>query len=360
MFNLKLIISVIIFIFISNNFAQGSYSKKPSEVSEISSDGYLFTEFKGDLLTVDIREVNLEQVLRQISSKNGITFLLPPSLGEEKVMVRFSSYKIDEGLNKILAPYNRIFIYNTEENNAHHQSPLARLKEVRIYPRSDKGGTKGKVELASIKPAREAKSKGSKRYGKSGSAKKWGKKSVVRPSKSLKRENQRVTVEKVRAWAKRGDVIAIKQLSSALKDKNPEVRKEAEKALEEIGERMREESENESQSGNDWEDWEDLPPPPDPAETNLTITTGPENGVNLELSNKGAVRGMQFTIKGAKPKEIIPINRAEGFFAKYNEKTGMVVLVSISGKTIAPGTGPIAEIICDKGSSPSLSDIKIQ
>ena len=352
---LGIFFKILIFIALSINLAQGSFNKKPSEMSDISSEGYLFTELAGDLLTVDIRDVALEEVLKQISAQNGITFLLPPSLGEEKVMVRFSHYKIDRGLNKILAPYNRIFIYS-EENYNPDQPSLTKLTEVRIYPRyEDK--KKGRVEMASVKspktskPRRESENKGAKGSGRKKSGEKEGRESVKHSPKSLKKKNSKMSVEKVKTLARVGNAEAIGQLALAMKDKDPQVREEAEKALEKIGETLREDSQSE-------EDPEESPPS-EGGEANLTLTTGSGNGINLELSNDLPVRGVQFTLNGAKPSEVRTTSRTEGFFTKFNENNGTVVLVSLSGKKIDPGTGPIAEIVCDKADTAGLSNIKI-
>ena len=338
---------IIAIIFLPYNLAQGSHSQNPSEVSATTSEGYLFTELKEDLLTVDIRDVALEEVLKELSAQNDITFLLPPSLGEEKVMVRFSHYKIDMGLNKILAPYNRIFIY-TEENPNPDQAPLTRLKEVRIYPRSYEENKKGKGETTAVRPPQGIKPSRETKINERAAKGDEKKKPVAsrRPSK-----NKRMSVDKIKAWANRGGEKAIGYLASALKDKSLQVRKEAEKALEEIGESLREESEG-------YEDLEESLPS-EGGEKTLTLAPVSGKGVNLELSNDVPVRGVQFTLDGAKPTEVRTTSRTEGFFAKVNEKNGTVVMVSLSGKKIAPGTGPIAEIICDKGDSAHLTNIKI-
>ncbi len=64
--------TIIISFILSFNLAQGS--QKSSEVSATTSEGFLFTELKGDLLTVDIRDAALEEVLKEISAQNGIIF----------------------------------------------------------------------------------------------------------------------------------------------------------------------------------------------------------------------------------------------------------------------------------------------
>ena len=91
----------------------------------------------------------------------------------------------------------------------------------------------------------------------------------------------------------------------------------------------------------------------------LKIVGGSGNTVGIDLKNNVPVRGVQFTIKGVKATEVRTTSRTAGFLADFNEKSGIVILVSTSGKEIVPGTGLIAEIICDKGGSASLSEIKI-
>ena len=362
------VIFIVSFIPLFFNFAHGSYSQKPSEVSDTSSEGYLYTQFSGDVLTVDIRDVALEKVLEEISAQNGITFVLPPFLGEEKIMVRFSDYKVDRGLNKILTHYNRIFIY-TEDDDSAGQLPCTRLKEVRIYPRSYEGDKKGRVEMASIvhrgastgsKESEDEGSKdtGSKKYLRKESVKnKKGRiKSVGELSKDLESKNPDVRLKAVKALARIGNDKAMGDLFSAMKDKNPRVRREAEEALKGIGEELQEESSNSAQTGADEE--EGLPP--GKGEKTLSLKVASEGGVNLELNNDVPVRAVQFTIEGAQPTEVHTTSRTEGFLAQVNEKNGMVVLVSISGKTIAPGTGPIAEVVCKKGRSAHLSDYRIE
>jgi len=351
-------IFVIISSILSYNFAHGIYTQDSTSLSSISSGGNLFTEVVNDSLTVDIRDVALEEVLEQISAQNDITFLLPPELAEEKIMVKFSNYKIDEGLNKILAPYNRIFIYS--EINNPHQPPLTRLKEVRIYPRLYQGGKKDKVALTSVKrpeaPTHSLKNKhwdAKKRYEK--------KESVKTSTTPFKVKNQEMDVDKVKEMAEMRNADSIKFLSKALKNKDSEVRKEAEKALEKIGEELKEKSKQESQSEDADEDKEDEESNSSEGEgTNLSLSISSENTMNLDLSNDVPVRAIQFTLNGVKASEVLTTSRTEGFFIKFNENTGTFVLVSLSGGKIAPGSGPIAKIPCDNAGSAQLSNVKIQ
>ena len=91
----------------------------------------------------------------------------------------------------------------------------------------------------------------------------------------------------------------------------------------------------------------------------LKIVEGSGNTVGIDLTNTVPVRGMQFTIKGAKITEVRPTSRLAGFLAEFNRESGIVIILSTSGDKIASGTGLIAEIIYDKGGSASLSGIKI-
>jgi len=91
----------------------------------------------------------------------------------------------------------------------------------------------------------------------------------------------------------------------------------------------------------------------------LKIVGGSGNTVGIDLTNSVPVRGVQFTIEGVKVTEVSTTSRTAGFLAEFNENSGIVILVSTSGKEIAPGTGLIANIMCDRGGSATLSEIKI-
>ena len=97
----------------------------------------------------------------------------------------------------------------------------------------------------------------------------------------------------------------------------------------------------------------------DSEDAKLKIVPGGENVVGVELENKVPIRGVQFSLKDVKITEIRTTARTEGYLAKFNEATGIIILVDISGKKIPPGAGPIAEIVCDKSGSARLSEIKL-
>jgi delta 1-pyrroline-5-carboxylate dehydrogenase len=91
----------------------------------------------------------------------------------------------------------------------------------------------------------------------------------------------------------------------------------------------------------------------------LKIVPGSETTLGLELTNSVPIRGVQFTLTGADMNEIRTTSRSKDFLADFNKEAGKVVILSASGNKIAPGSGLIAELVCDKIDSASLSEIKI-
>lgn len=353
---------------IINSEVQGSYSLKQgegnAEETAISSKGF-FAERAGDLFSMDIKDVALEEVLTRISRENGITFLLPPSLAEEKVMVRFSNLKLDQGLGKILQHYNSIFIY-FEETNLSSESSVTRLTEVRIYALSYKGRV---VEAPLIimpgsSPHMVKVKVAEKKRGEELEEKEEG--SIEGLSLALRDKDSRVRMEAVKALAKMDEERAIGPLALALKDQDQGVKKEAEKVLKEMEESLkklskeREELEKELEGDepqNDVPEGEEEPTKG--GQSTLTLGASSGNAAQVELNNEVSVRGVQFTLKGVKAIEVRTTSRSEGFFAQFNKDNGTVLLLSLSGSKIAPGTGPIAEIIYNNTGSASLTGVKI-
>jgi hypothetical protein len=91
----------------------------------------------------------------------------------------------------------------------------------------------------------------------------------------------------------------------------------------------------------------------------LKIVGGSGNTLGIELTNSIPILGVQFSLEGAHMNEIRTTSRTKGFLADFNKEAGKVVLLSTSGDKIASGSGLIAELVCDKIDSASLSEIKI-
>ena len=91
----------------------------------------------------------------------------------------------------------------------------------------------------------------------------------------------------------------------------------------------------------------------------LKIVAGSDTTLGIELTNRVPIKGMQFTLEGADMSEIRTTARSKGFLADFNKDAGKVVILSTSGDKIAPGSGLIAEVVCTKIASVSLSEIKL-
>ena len=99
-----------------------TYTGESPEAESPSPGNSLFTKYEDDVLSVDIKDVPLGEVLQKLSDETGILFSFSPGIGEERVMVRFSNFKITDALNKILSSHDRIFIY--EETPPDSDEPL--------------------------------------------------------------------------------------------------------------------------------------------------------------------------------------------------------------------------------------------
>jgi len=91
----------------------------------------------------------------------------------------------------------------------------------------------------------------------------------------------------------------------------------------------------------------------------LTLKPGEKNTFGIDLKNSIPVRGIQFTLSGLKMTEVRTASRTAGFLAKFNEETGIVILVSTAADEIAPGKGPVLKILGEKVPDAEVSLSKI-
>ena len=80
----------------------------------------------------------------------------------------------------------------------------------------------------------------------------------------------------------------------------------------------------------------------------LTLKPDEKNTFGIDLKNSIPVRGIQFTVNGLKMTEVRTASRTAGFLAKFNEETGIVILVSTAADEIAPGKGAVLKILGEK------------
>jgi len=220
-----------------------TYTTESPETESPSSGNSLFTKFEDDLLSVDIKDVPLGDVLQKLSEETGILFSFPPAIGEESVMVRFSNFTIPEALNKILSSHDRIFIYEEAQSDSDDSLPN-RLKEVRIFtplpkgtPRvATSGGDSSEYSTVtsskSTEPIQTAKANNVRRMA--GKRPPEKKQTVDSLADDLKDSDYAVRLEAIRNLRNVGNADAIGHLTSALEDKNPQVSEAAINALQEL------------------------------------------------------------------------------------------------------------------------------
>jgi hypothetical protein len=209
-----------------------------SPTTDSSSGNSLFTKFEDDLLSVDIKDVPLGEILQKLSDETGILFSFPPPIGEERVMVRFSNFTIPEALNKILSSHDRIFIYEERQSDSDESLP-SKLKEVRLFTPLPKGTSKGATSepttvtsSKSNQPTKTAKATNVQR--KTGKRPPAKKQTVASLGEDLKNNDYRVRLDTVRNLRNIGNADAIGHLTTALEDKNPQVSEAAKNALQEL------------------------------------------------------------------------------------------------------------------------------
>jgi len=223
-----------------------SYSQAKPEGQSASSSGSLFARYENELLSIDIKDSPLDEVLQKLADQTGISFSLPPSFCKDKLMVRFANFKIDEGIDKVLAPYDRVFIYDDQAADKVEGSRPGQLREVRIYLKeNNKSGASEKPIIISAakssqNPAVTDKSE-NKQVMKT-SPKQNEVKSLKEWSKDLQEGDEAAKINAVQGLARMGGDGTLGPLTSALEDTNPEVSRAAENALTDLYAKLEEEN----------------------------------------------------------------------------------------------------------------------
>ena len=260
-----------------------------SSKTDPSSGNSLFAKYEDDLLSVDIKDVPLADVLQELSDETGILFSFSPAIGEENVMVRFSNFTIPDALNKILSSHDRIFIYADSQSGSDESSP-SRLKEVRIFTPLPQGttreATKGTssespkvINSRSSEPAQVASNNTTQRKTAKRPYARTGKRQTVASlGDDLKSSDSNVKLEAIRRLGSIGNADAIGHLTTALEDKDPQVSGAARDELQ----KRQEDDTIDSGSNNRNEDNEN--------EDNEPIEGAPTYGIELLSQDSGNVQ----------------------------------------------------------------------
>jgi hypothetical protein len=256
-----------------------------SPKTDSSPGNSLFTKYEDDLLSVDIKDVPLADVLQKLSDETGILFSFPPAIGEESVMVRFSNFTMPDALNKILSSHDRIFIYEERQSDSDESIP-SRLKEVRIFTPLPQGATRGTAKGTSSDPPTVINSKSSeptqiaknnavqRKAGKRPSGRTGKRQTVASLGDDLKNSDTNVRLEAIRRLGSIGNADAIGHLTTALEDRDPDVKEAAKNALQEL------QDENQPPDSGSNKDTEDNEP----------IDGAPAYGIELMSQDSGSVQ----------------------------------------------------------------------
>ncbi len=260
---------------------------KPGGQSAAPS-GSLFAKYEDELLSVDIKDAPLDEVLQKISDQTGISFSLPPSLCKNRLMVRFANFAIDAGIDKVLDPYNRVFIYD-QAGVASGESGSGTLREVRIYlQETNKNGASEKPVLISAakpdqNPAGVDKAE-NKPAGKTAPKQREGK-SLKEWSKDLQEGDETAKINAVKGLANIGGTGALGPLTSALEDPNPEVSRAAENALTDLYASLEEENNLPGSNTNEQQTIEGAPSFAIDASGDVNEGSGGQMEVDIRLSD---------------------------------------------------------------------------
>ena len=265
-----------------------NYSQAKPEGKSATSIGSLFAKYEDELLSVDIKDAPLDEVLQKLSDQTGISFSLPPSLCKNRLMVRFANFAIDAGIDKVLGPYNRVFIYD-QAGDMPGASGSGKLREVRIYlQETNKNGASEKPILISAKkpyqsPATIEKAenkpapKTAPRQSEGKSLKEW--------SKDLQEGDERAKINAVQGLAGIGGTAALGPLTSALEDTNPEVSRAAENALTDLYASLEEENNLPGSNANEQQTIEGAPSFAIDASGDVNEGSGGQMEVDIRLSD---------------------------------------------------------------------------
>lgn len=110
----------------------------------------LKVEVKGDLVTMDVRNTDVSDVLKEIAKGSGIKITFSPELlGQSIYFLKFADMSIDWALRVIWNEFNSYCIYTLAQDPANREKQI--IKEIKVY--GDIIGTKpykGKIAVIEI------------------------------------------------------------------------------------------------------------------------------------------------------------------------------------------------------------------
>ncbi len=84
-------------------------------MASIDSNASKNVKIEGSLISVQVKEIMLDELVKEIKKRTGIEFDISESLLESEVSVNFKELTLLEGLKKVLYPLNYAIIYSPDD-----------------------------------------------------------------------------------------------------------------------------------------------------------------------------------------------------------------------------------------------------
>ncbi len=191
---------------------------KTTEVQTQPSESARLIQFANDLLTVNVKDVSLKELLQEIARQSGLSVVGSGSL-DERVTIEFHNLPLDEGVRLILR-HHSFALAHAQQAPERGQAAVARPETLWIFSK------KGKVY-----PSKTTVVDGNRHRD----ALKDVPRDIPRLQVALMSEDSLEREDAVYALGESKRPEAVPLLSLALEDANEDVRKAAVDALEEIG-----------------------------------------------------------------------------------------------------------------------------
>jgi len=190
---------------------------KVTEARTTIADGSILVAFADDLLTVNVKDMSLKELLQEVSRQSGLAIMTDASIAE-RMTIQFDKLPFDEGMRRIVRHQNVVLRYAQHEDEESQSAP-PRLIELWILPKRNENSTIQTSQVDGSQPEDP------------------GQEALrsLQLRAALSSERPRARRKAVEALGESGDLEAIAPLRLALDDADKGVREAAVTALANIG-----------------------------------------------------------------------------------------------------------------------------
>ena len=133
LFAFQLVCVTVILTFLAN-IARAEDVLKTTEATAQPSQSACFIQFSNDLLTVNVQDVPLKELLDEIARQSGLSVVGSGSL-DEKITIEFHNLPLDEGMRLILSHHSFALAYAQQTPGERHLN----VPKLWILPKAEKG-----------------------------------------------------------------------------------------------------------------------------------------------------------------------------------------------------------------------------